>query len=134
MITTPRPVMSVRSPEELHPAFTAAFNARDLDALLALYEEGTAVAPAPGVVVTGHAAIRAALGGFLALNGPIAMATTAIIPAGDLALLHATWTLDGTGPDGGPVALAGRSSEVIRRQADGTWRFIIDSPSSVDAT
>jgi len=125
--------MPVRTPEEMHPAFAAAFNARDLDALLALYEEGAALTPQPGVVVTGHAAIREALGGFLGLNGPIAMTTKTIIPAGDLALLHAAWTLDGTGPDGTPVALAARSSEVIRRQADGTWRYILDNPYSVDA-
>ena len=125
--------MAVRTPEDLHPAFVAAFNAGDLDALLALYEEGGVVTPQPGVVATGHAAIRAALGGFLSLRGVITMTTKTIIPAGDLALLHAAWTVDGVGPDGAPVALAARSSEVIRRQADGTWRYIIDNPFSVDA-
>jgi ketosteroid isomerase-like protein len=125
--------MPVRTPEEMHPAFTAAFNARDLDALLMLYEEGAALTPQPGVVVSGPAAIREALGGFLGLNGPIAMTTKTIIPAGDLALLHAEWTLKGTGPDGTPIALAARSSEVIRRQPDGTWRYTIDNPYSVDA-
>ena len=125
--------MAVRVPEEMHPAFQAAFNARDLDALLDLYEEEAALTPQPGVAVTGHAAIREALGGFLGLNGPIAMTTKTIIPAGDLAMLHAEWTLDGTGPDGSPIALAGRTSEVARRQADGTWRYVIDNPYSVDA-
>ncbi len=126
--------MPVRTPEEMHPAFTAAFNAHDLDALLMLYEEGAALTPQPGVVVTGLPAIREALGGFLGLNGPIAMTTTTIIPTGDLTLLHAEWTLNGTGPDGTPIALAARSSEVIRRQADGTWRYVIDNPYSIDAT
>lgn len=125
--------MAVRAPEEIHAAFQTAFNARDLDALLALYEEGAALTPQPGLTVTGHAAIREALGGFLGLNGPIAMTTKTVIPVADLALLHAEWTLDGTGPDGAPVALAGRTSEVIRRQADGTWRYTIDNPYSVDA-
>ena len=125
--------MSVRTPEEMHPAFTAAFNARDLDALLMLYEEGAVLTPQPGVAVSGPAAIREALGGFLSLNGPIAMTTKTIIPTGDLALLHAEWTLNGTGPDSTPIALAARSSEVIRRQPDGTWRYIIDNPYSVDA-
>ena len=125
--------MPVRTPEEMHPAFAAAFNAGDIDALLELYEEGGVVTPQPGVMATGHAAIRAALGGFLGLNGVIVMTTKTVIPAGDLALLHAEWTLNGTGPDGAPIALAARSSEVIRRQADGTWRFIIDNPYSVDA-
>jgi uncharacterized protein (TIGR02246 family) len=117
----------------MHAAFEAAFNARNLDALLALYEDEAALTPQPGVVAAGHTAIREALGGFLGLNGPIAMTTRTIIPAGDLALLHAEWTLNGIGPDGAPLTLAARSSEVVRRQADGTWRYIIDNPYSVDA-
>ncbi len=51
---------------------------------------------------------------------------------GDLALLHAEWTLKGTGPDGQAVELAGRTSEVVRRQTDGSWRYVIDNPYSVD--
>lgn len=125
--------MAIRTPAEIHPAFQATFNARDLDALLALDEEGAALAPQPGVVVTGHAAIREALGGFLGLNGPIAMTTKTSIPAGDLVMLHAEWTRDGTGPDGSPIPLAARTSEIARRQADGTWRYVIDNPYSVDA-
>jgi uncharacterized protein (TIGR02246 family) len=125
--------MAVRAPEEMHAAFEAAFNARDLDALIALYEEGAAITPQPGQVVAGHAGIREALAAFLGLNGAIRMVTKTIIPAGDLAMLHAEWTVNGTGPDGAPLALAARSSEVVRRQADGTWRFVIDNPYSVDA-
>ena len=125
--------MPVRAPEEMHPAFAAAFDARDLDALLDLYEPGAALTPQPGLVVTGHAAIREALGAFLALDGPITMTTRTIIPADDLVLLHAEWAVQGRGPDGAPLAVAARSSEVIRRQADGTWRYILDNPYSVDA-
>ena len=124
--------MSVGTPQEMHAAFEAAFNARSLDALLALYEDEAALTPQPGVVAAGHAAIREALAGFLGLNGPITMTTRTIIPAGDLALLHAEWTVNGTGPDGAPLTLAARSSEVVRRQADGSWRYIIDNPYSVD--
>jgi ketosteroid isomerase-like protein len=110
----------------MHPAFEAAFNARNLDSLLDLYEDEA--------VVVGHAAIREALTGFLGLNGPITMTTRTIIPTGDLAMLHAEWVVNGTGPDGAPLTLAARSSEVVRRQADGSWRYIIDNPYSVDAT
>lgn len=125
--------MSVRTPEEMHPAFTAAFNARDLDALMELYEDNAVITPQPGMIVTGLPGIREALGGFLGLNGPITMTTKTIIPAGDLMLLHAEWTVDGKGPDGTPIVLSARSSEVIRRQADGHWLYIIDNPYSVDA-
>jgi ketosteroid isomerase-like protein len=48
------------------------------------------------------------------------------IEAGDLALLRGEWQLKGTGPDGRSLETAGNDIEVARRQADGTWRFVID--------
>ena len=33
-----------------------------------------------------------------------------------------------TGPDGEPVRLEAKNADVLRRQADGTWRFVIDNP------
>jgi uncharacterized protein (TIGR02246 family) len=122
--------MAVQRPEDMHRAFTEAFNAGDADALMALYEAEAALAPAPGQTVTGTAAIREALGGFLALNGRISIVTQAIVPAGDVVLLHGSWLLSGTGPDGSPVELAGLNTEVVRRQADGSWLFLIDNPFS----
>lgn len=37
-----------------------------------------------------------------------------------------------TGPTGDPVRLEERNADVLRRQADGTWRFLIDNPWGVD--
>jgi uncharacterized protein (TIGR02246 family) len=120
--------MSAQQPDEIHRAFTAAFNAGDLDGLLALYEPDASVAPAPGEVVTGHAAIREVLAGFLALEGQISMQTLRVIPSGDVALLHGMWLLTGTTTDGNPLELAGKSAEIVRRQPDGSWRFVVDNP------
>jgi ketosteroid isomerase-like protein len=51
---------------------------------------------------------------------------------GDLALLQGEWAFVGTAPDGSPVELAGRSAEVVRRQPDGSWRYVIDHPFGSD--
>jgi uncharacterized protein (TIGR02246 family) len=120
--------MAVRNPEDIHRAFTTAFNAGDLDGLMALYEPGASLAPAPGQTVSGTEAIRSALAEFLALQGQMTIMTLRIVPCGDLALLHGSWTLVGTGPDGKAVELEGRDTEVVRKQGDGGWRFIIDNP------
>src|SRR6266542_576491 len=109
--------MSVQRPEQIHQAFTAAFNAGDAAALLALYEPEASLAPAPGEIVTGREAIGEVLAGFLALKGRMTIETLRVIPAGDVALLHGAWILSGTGPDGGDIELAGRNAEVVRRQA-----------------
>ena len=51
-----------------------------------------------------------------------------VIESGDIALAHAKWTSVGTDADGNRVDFAGQTTEVMRRQADGTWLFVIDNP------
>ena len=46
---------------------------------------------------------------------------------GDLAYLSNTWWLTGTGPDGKPLTMGATTAEVVRRQADSTWRYVIDN-------
>ena len=118
----------MRSPQEVHPAFEKAFNAGDLDGLVALYEKDATLVPQPGSPVTGHDAIREAYQGYLALRPSIRLETVAIYESGGSALLHGRWTLKGSGPDGAAVEMSGRNSEVVRRQPDGSWLFLIDNP------
>jgi uncharacterized protein (TIGR02246 family) len=125
-------VMAQGRPEDTHRSFARAFNEADLDSLMALYTPDAALVPQPGQVVTGHAAIREALQAFLALKGRIRIETTYAVEAGDIALLRSQWHLDGTGPDGKPVAMSGRSNEVVRRQPDGRWLIAIDHPYGSD--
>ena len=124
--------MSVQRPEDVHRAFTEAFNAGDLDALMSFYEPSASIVPAPGKIATGTEAIREALTGFLAVHGRMTIVTQRVVPTGDVALLHGTWVLVGTGADGKPVELAGRNTEMVRRQPDGSWLFVIDNPYSGD--
>jgi len=121
--------MAARRPEELDGLFAQALNAGNLDALLALYEPNAALAPQPGQVVTGTQSIRQALQAFIAMKPTLTMLETkTIMQTGEIALNSAKWHLTGTGPDGSPVTMDGHSAEVARRQADGTWRMVIDSP------
>ena len=122
--------MAAGEARDVHPEFVEAFNAGNLDGLLALYEPGATMVPQPGQFVTGTDAIREVLGGFLALKGMIAITTRTVVPAGEVVLLHGDWRISGTGPDGNALDLGGRTSEVVRRQPDGTWRYVIDDPYS----
>jgi uncharacterized protein (TIGR02246 family) len=112
-------------------AFESAFNTGDIDQVMQLYEAECVLVPTPGQIVTGTAAIREALLGFLAVRGQIKLQSRRVLVSGDVALLNGHWDLNGTGADGAPVSLSGDTSEVIRRQSDGTWRFVIDDPFSV---
>lgn len=118
--------MSHTNPAAVHPAWAAAFNAKDPAAMVALCEPGYVFSPQPGVVVTGADA-DAAQAQFVAMGLPIDLTVRKVIAAGDLALVIADWTIKGTTPDGNDVDLAGTTSDVLRNGADG-WRFVIDNP------
>ena len=120
--------MAARKPEEVDKAFAQAFSSGDLEALVALYEPGATLVPQQGQTVTGTDAIREALQGFLSLCGEFRIEVKSVVHAGDLALVRSDWSLVGTAPGGCMVNLAGRGAEVVRRQPDGTWRYVIDNP------
>jgi ketosteroid isomerase-like protein len=119
--------MPATTPEQIHQLFESAFNAADIDGLMELYESNAALIAQPGSVDHGSEQVRAALQGFLALKGRITLNTKLVFTVGDLAYLSNTWSLNGTGPDGNPVALGATTAEVARRQGDGTWRYLIDN-------
>lgn len=117
------------NPQDIHQKFVAAFNRGDLDAIVALYEPEASLAPQPGVIVTGHAAIGEAFQAFLAMKPQIQIDTVRVMHgAGGITLLHGRWTLKGTGPDGNPAVMEGTTAEVVRRQSDGSWLYAIDNP------
>lgn len=120
--------MSARNPQELDQLFAEALNAGKLDSLVALYEPQATLTPEPGKVVVGAKAIREALSGFLAGKPRITMTTRVLAQTGDIALTTARWQLTGPGPDGKSVTMNGHSAEVCRRQPDGSWLFVIDTP------
>jgi ketosteroid isomerase-like protein len=120
--------MPAHNPEQLHSLFVEAFNAADIEALMALYEPDACIEPEPGKIIEGAAGVRNALNGLLAVNGQISMQTRKAVQCRDLAVLHGDWSLAGTGPDGNRVTFGGQTTEVARQQTDGTWRFVIDLP------
>jgi uncharacterized protein (TIGR02246 family) len=120
--------MPAHTPEEVQRLWAGAFSAHDLKALLALYEPDATLIPQPGQVVTGTEAIREGLSGFLALKPKFDLEFKKAFQAGDIALLFSDWTLSGTDPEGNAIEMAGRTSDVARRQPDGSWLVVIDDP------
>ncbi len=120
--------MPANSPEQASRLLAEAFKLGDLEAAVALYEADATFFTDPGQSVTGTAAIREAFGGFIAMKPTLNIETLVSATTGDTALTQNKWTMKATGPDGSPVDMAGQSAEVMRRQADGSWKFIIDNP------
>ena len=117
-----------RTPEQVLASVVDGINAGDLDALLTLYEPDAAFATQPGSLAHGRTGISSGLAGFIAMKGTLKLDVTRVLEAGGLALVVGVWSFAGTGPDQRPVTLAGESADVLRRQPDGSWRFVIDNP------
>jgi len=115
--------MTISQPTDIHAAVEEAFNAKDLDGLLSLYEKDARMGTMDGSVATGIDAIREQWQGFLAMDGRMAVKTRFVVEMDDLALLRNDWTFKS---DGGE--LSSSASEVVRRQSDGSWLYVIDHP------
>ncbi|BFU93375.1 MAG: hypothetical protein NTNFB02_00970 [Nitrospira sp.] len=119
-------------PEEFHSRFAAAFNSGNVEAVMALYEPEATLVPQPGQVVQGREAIRQALLQFLALKGTMEVKSIFTVHGSGVVLTRGQWKLTGTGPDGKPITMTGRSVEVLRQQPNGEWLLAIDHPFGAD--
>ena len=115
--------MDVRHPAEAGKAFETLFAAGDLEGLMELYEPDAVFTNARGAHA-GSTAIRGVLQGYLDTGATIRMNESVAFEAGDLALVHWSWTM--TFPDGRTAQ--GATAEVLRKSTGGTWRFVIDNP------
>ena len=123
------------TPAAAHRLWQDAFNARDVDMLLDLYEDDAALLSEPGgSLLHGTQAMREVLSQFVASGAEFTIERTEALESGDLAIVYSQWRLSGgAGPDGNPLDLSGETTDVLRRGEDGVWRFAIDNPWGVRA-
>ena len=114
-------------PEGMAAALLERFNSGKVSAMMALYEPEAVLIAKDGRTVTGHTGIAAELERDLRLGLPLQANARHVFVAGDIAEIVLDWSIDGTGPDGGQVHLGGSASDVLRRGADGIWRYLIDN-------
>jgi ketosteroid isomerase-like protein len=119
----------VRQPADMNAAFAAAYNSGRIEELLALYEPEALLVGQGDARRHGLDAIRAELEGLLALGGHMVSTNLYALTVGDVSLLSAEFRLEARAPDGTPRIVEGRTAEVVRRQPDGRWLYLIDHPS-----
>jgi uncharacterized protein (TIGR02246 family) len=125
--------MPARKPEEAHSLYEEKMNAGDLEGLCDLFTDDAVIVPQPGAEpISGMQEIREFKKGFFALNPTISMETKFTVEYGDIALLRSKWHFTGTTADGDAVDMTHNGTEIVQRQSDGTWKYIIDHPFGAD--
>jgi ketosteroid isomerase-like protein len=124
--------VSTDTPDQVLESIVTGIISGDLEGLMTLYENGAAFAAQPGRLAHGPAGVSESLAGFISMKGKLDLEVTRVLEVGDLALVTGVWSFNGTGPDGEPVELTARNADVLRRQTDGSWRFVIDNPWGTD--
>ncbi len=109
-------------------AFAAAMNARDYDAVAALYAPD-AVVMAPDVpAVTGRDAIRDMMArpeAQMPEGAVFALRVMSVTANGPLAVERGEWSADFTGPDGSPMTMRGKYLAEWHN-IDGEWLMVSD--------
>jgi ketosteroid isomerase-like protein len=120
--------MSARTPEDCDRLFAERINAGDLVGVLALYEDRGCYVLRDGVA-TGAASIQPILQELIASKPRLESEVRRVVRAGEgLALVYNDWRLTVGAEDDLSVERSGKALALVRRQLDGTWRFVIDDP------
>jgi uncharacterized protein (TIGR02246 family) len=117
-------------PADLYPSLSKAFNAGDLDAIVACYEPEACFVSKSGRAYRGAVELRDLYRAMLS-NGPqVRLDVRKIIPSGgDLALVIVEWTEWTTGESKHWAAIA---TDIVRKQPDGTWKLVLDIPYGIE--
>jgi ketosteroid isomerase-like protein len=114
-------------PEDVIPSLVERFNARNLKAMMALYAPEAVVVATDGRTITDRNEFAAQFQRDMSLGLPLKAAVRHVFVGIDTAQIVLDWSIQGKGPDGSDVRLGGTASDVVRRGADGFWRYIIDN-------
>ncbi|MBI4543073.1 MAG: DUF4440 domain-containing protein [Gemmatimonadetes bacterium] len=114
-------------------AWAQAFSRKDLAGYLAFVDSTASIQQPNAPTVTGTAAIRALIEGFYALpnlSGTWQPTSVEASRSGDLAYSTGTYELSFNDPSGRPVTERGKYVEIWRKQADGSWKMVVESFNS----
>jgi ketosteroid isomerase-like protein len=103
------------------------FNSRNIDEMMALYAPEAVFVANDGRTITDRSEFRAQFLRDMSLGLPLKADVRNVFVGGDTAEIVCDWWIEGKGADGKDVRLGGTASDIVRRGADGFWRYIIDN-------
>ena len=110
-------------------AWEKAMSSRDTNAAVAMVDSTGSVLSSNAPIATGHQAVRALFEGFYAipnLNLHWQASQTGAARSGELGYSTGTYEMNFNDPKGNPLSDHGKYATVWRKQADGSWKVLLD--------
>lgn len=117
--------MPARNPEEICRLFKQYMAAGDIESLRTIYDTEVTFLNESQEKKRGWQELKDELAPFAAAKTIFEYESKQIIQSGDIALMHTRWKVLS------PQPMSLYAIEVARRQADGTWRWLIGDPFTV---
>jgi len=114
-------------PEGVIPSLIERFNSGKVEAMMALYAPEAVLVANDGRTIRDRDEIAAQFKRDMSLGLPLKADVRNVFVGDDTAQIVVDWSIDGKSPDGRDVHLGGSASDIVRRGADGRWRYIIDN-------
>ena len=118
-----------KRPEDAHSRLADAFNTGNVAAVLNMYDFNGIIVPEPGKPVSGREKFEEAIKAILSIKGKMEIKTVYCLQSGDVAVGRSEWSIK----DGNEVKVSAKGVEVMKQQADGTWKVLIDHAFGAEA-
>lgn len=117
-------------PEDCNRILLGALESGDIETSVELYEPSAVLFKKSGQTLTGHEEIRKNNVFLIALKPTftIEFIKTTFSSDGNLATNRMKAAMSGTNAEGKKIEGLIHTLEVLRKQADGSWRYVIDDP------
>ena len=115
--------------QDAHATLAAAFNTGDVATVMSMYDETGIIVPEPGKIATGKADFEASIKAILSIKGKMEIKTVYCLQTGNIALGRSEWRIT----DGEEVKVSAKGIEVMKQQADGSWKIVIDQAFGAEA-
>ena len=118
----------VHTPDQMNATFVRAFNSRQIENLMMLYQPDAILMRLDGSVARGTEEIRDELTNLLTMAIKVDGDNQFALIHDDTALLRANFLITVINENGQEAQIKGSSSEVVKQQPDGCWLYVIDHP------
>jgi ketosteroid isomerase-like protein len=115
--------------EDAHAALAAAFNTGNVATVMNMYDVTGIIVPEPGKPVSGKEKFEEAIKGILSIKGKMEIKTVYCLQSGNIAVGRSEWNIK----DGNEIKISAKGIEVMRQQADGTWKIVVDHAFGAEA-